>query len=68
MRPAPDRAVVFQESDQLFPWRTVMDNVAYTLRVMGWGRDESEEKAVWYLKMTSLDEAAYHSPHQLSGA
>ncbi|HET6660738.1 MAG TPA: ABC transporter ATP-binding protein [Rubrobacter sp.] len=67
LRPGPDRAVVFQESDQLFPWRTVMDNVAYPLRVMGWGRDESEEKAGWYLKMTSLEDAAYHFPHQLSG-
>jgi len=41
LRPGPDRAVVFQESDQLFPWRTVMDNVAYPLRVMGWDKDES---------------------------
>ena len=67
LRPGPDRAVVFQESDQLFPWRTVMDNVAYPLRVMGWGRDESEEAAGWYLKMTGLEDAAYHFPHQLSG-
>jgi NitT/TauT family transport system ATP-binding protein len=67
LHPGPDRAVVFQESDQLFPWRTVMDNVAYPLRVMGWGRDESEEKAGWYLKMTGLEDAAHHFPHQLSG-
>jgi ABC-type proline/glycine betaine transport system ATPase subunit len=46
----------------------VVDNVAYPLRVMGWGRDESEEKAGWYLKMTGLEDAAYHFPHQLSGA
>jgi NitT/TauT family transport system ATP-binding protein len=68
LRPGPDRAVVFQESDQLFPWSTVVDNLAYPLRVMGWGRDESEEKAGWYLKMTSLEDVAYHFPHQLSGA
>ena len=67
LRPGPDRAVVFQESDQLFPWRTVMDNVAYPLRVMGWDRDASEEKAGWFLKMTGLEDAAYHFPHQLSG-
>ena len=35
LRPGPDRAVVFQESNQLFPWRTVMDNVAFPLRLMG---------------------------------
>src|ERR671921_760458 len=33
VKPGPDRAVVFQEFDQLFPWRTVSDNVAYALRV-----------------------------------
>lgn len=67
LRPGPDRAVVFQESDQLFPWRTVMDNVAYPLRVMGWDKDESEEKAGWYPKMTGLEDAADHFSHQLSG-
>lgn len=29
LRPGPDRAVVFQEFDQLFPWRTVLDNLAH---------------------------------------
>ena len=28
LAPGPDRSVVFQEFDQLFPWRTVLDNVA----------------------------------------
>src|SRR5436190_4558918 len=31
--PGPDRAVVFQEFDQLLPWRTVLGNVAYPLRI-----------------------------------
>ena len=38
LRPGPDRAVVFQEFDQLLPWRTVLGNVAYPLRVNGYGR------------------------------
>ena len=29
LAPGPDRAIVFQEFDQLFQWRTVLDNVAY---------------------------------------
>src|SRR5215207_4644704 len=38
LAPGPDRAVVFQEFDQLFPWRNVLENVAYPLRVNGWRR------------------------------
>jgi NitT/TauT family transport system ATP-binding protein len=66
LRPGPDRAVVFQESNQLFPWRTVMDNVAYPLRLMGKSREEAEETAGWYLEMTGLERAVDRFPHQLS--
>ena len=47
LRPGPDRAVVFQASEQLFAWRTVMDNVAFPLRLMGRSREEAEETAGW---------------------
>ena len=66
LRPGPDRAVVFQEPDQLFPWRTVMDNVAYPLRLVGFGRERSEEMAEWYLEMIGLGHAAELFPHQFS--
>ena len=45
LAPGPDRAVVFQEFDQLFPWRTVLGNVAYPLRVNGHGREEADERS-----------------------
>ncbi|CAN5805175.1 ABC transporter ATP-binding protein [soil metagenome] len=67
LEPGPDRAVVFQEFDQLFPWRTVIDNVAYPLRVVGRDKVEATETAKRYLKMTKLSEAADRFPHQLSG-
>jgi len=67
LRPGPDRAVVFQEFDQLFPWRTVLDNVAYPLRVNGRGRREAAERARAFLELTHLDGASGRHPHELSG-
>ncbi|HEY3564468.1 MAG TPA: ATP-binding cassette domain-containing protein, partial [Casimicrobiaceae bacterium] len=34
-RPGPDRMMVFQEFDQLLPWRTVRENVMFPLRSAG---------------------------------
>src|SRR5215218_3636987 len=65
--PGPDRAVVFQEFDQLFPWRTVIDNVVYPLRVVGRGKNEAAATAKDYLEMMGLSHAAERFPHQLSG-
>jgi sulfonate transport system ATP-binding protein len=65
--PGPDRAVVFQEFDQLFPWRTVLDNVAYPLRVTGRGKKEAAETAGRYVEMMGLAHAVQRFPHQLSG-
>ena len=67
MQPGPDRAVVFQEFDQLFPWRTVSDNVAYALRVTGKEKSEAEAIARRFIEMTGLSHAADLYPHQLSG-
>ena len=67
LRPGPDRAVVFQEFDQLFPWRTVLDNVAYPLRVTGRSKQEARDSAERYVEMMGLSPAAGRYPHQLSG-
>ena len=34
-RPGPDRMMVFQEFDQLLPWRTVKENVLFALNSSG---------------------------------
>ena len=66
-KPGPDRAVVFQEFDQLFPWRTVLDNIAYPQRVIGRSRAAAVERAHDLLKLMKLEHAADRYPHQLSG-
>jgi NitT/TauT family transport system ATP-binding protein len=67
LEPGPDRAVVFQEFDQLLPWRTVLDNVAYPLRVNGRSRRAAAAAAREFLELTHLGRAADRFPHQLSG-
>jgi len=67
LAPGPDRSVVFQEFDQLFPWRTVLDNVAYPLRVNGWKRGAARDRAREFVELTSLSEAKDRYPHELSG-
>ncbi len=67
LSPGPDRAVAFQEFDQLFPWRSVLSNVAYPLRVNGRSRREAAESARRFLRLTRLDHAADRYPHELSG-
>lgn len=67
LKPGPDRAVVFQEFDQLFPWRNVRDNVIYPLRLNGRSADEAGETADRFLEMMGLSQAAHQYPHHLSG-
>jgi NitT/TauT family transport system ATP-binding protein len=67
LAPGPDRAFVFQEFDQLFPWRTVLDNVAYPLRRNGWSRRDARDRAEQFLELTRLSHAVDRYPHELSG-
>ncbi|MBI2016214.1 MAG: ABC transporter ATP-binding protein [Candidatus Rokubacteria bacterium] len=67
-RPGPDRVVVFQEFDQLLPWKTVLANVVYPLRVArGLPAPRARETAESFLAMVGLDRFAASYPHQLSG-
>jgi hypothetical protein len=42
----PDRVMVFQEYDQLLPWKTVRGNILFPLRaaLRPWSRREAEDK------------------------
>jgi len=64
--PGPDRGVVFQ-SFALFPWRTVLDNVAFGPKMRGTRKAERERIAREYLALAKLTEAAGRYPNELSG-
>ncbi|MFM0224357.1 ABC transporter ATP-binding protein [Paraburkholderia dipogonis] len=66
--PGADRIVVFQEFDQLPPWKTVLQNVAFPLRVAKkLSRAEAKERALHYLEKVGLASFANAYPHTLSG-
>ncbi len=66
--PGPDRVVVFQEFDQLPPWKTVRENVAFPVRVSGrMSRKQAAERADYYLEKVGLSRFADAYPNTLSG-
>ena len=66
--PGPDRMMVFQEFDQLLPWKTVKENVMFPLQCTNkLGEREAEEKAMHYIRKVNLEKFADSHPHMLSG-
>jgi len=64
--PSRERGYVFQQYS-LFPWRNVLDNVAFGLEVQGLADEERYQKARKYLKMVGLSSFEKSSPQELSG-
>jgi len=66
--PGPDRVVVFQEFDQLLPWKTVMQNITFALTASGrLPGSEAAARARHYLEKVKLSASADSFPHTLSG-
>jgi len=65
--PGPDRIVVFQEG-ALFPWKTVLDNVTYGLKVQRQtAPEEARARALDMLaRCGGLDRVAHQFPGQIS--
>jgi NitT/TauT family transport system ATP-binding protein len=66
--PGPDRAFVFQEFDQLLPWKTVRDNVVFALTASGkLAKKAAIERARHFIAKVGLTKFADNFPHTLSG-
>lgn len=65
-KPGPDRGPVFQEY-ALFPWKTVLENVAYGMREQGMAKKEALERAQSWLDKVKLSSYASFYPRELSG-
>jgi NitT/TauT family transport system ATP-binding protein len=64
--PGPDRAFVFQ-ADLLYPWRTVLDNIAFGLEIRGVERAQRHARARALAELVGLARFESHYPHELSG-
>jgi NitT/TauT family transport system ATP-binding protein len=66
--PGPDRMMVFQEFEQLMPWKTVYQNVLFPMQVTGKfrGRD-AHDRANAVIEKVNLTRFKDIYPHMLSG-
>lgn len=67
-KPGADRIMVFQDYNQLFPWKTVRHNILYPLKLQRIASaDEREQIVDEVLSKVKLSEYKNYYPHQLSG-
>jgi NitT/TauT family transport system ATP-binding protein len=67
-KPSPDRMMVFQEFDQLLPWKTVKENVVFPMVVSKkFSAAEAADRADHYLEKVGLTKFRDAHPHTLSG-
>jgi NitT/TauT family transport system ATP-binding protein len=64
--PGRERAFVFQAFN-LFPWKTVLENAEFGLKLQGIPTSERRERTRPYLDLVGLSRFEDHYPHQLSG-
>jgi hypothetical protein len=64
--PGADRGMVFQ-GYALFPWRTVLENIAFGLEIKGRSRRERRDVSQRYARMVGLSGFENAYPNELSG-
>lgn len=65
--PSPDRFVVFQKFDQLFPWKTVFKNIEFGLSIKGMPKEKRKKIVMEIIGLVGLSKFENIYPHQLSG-
>ena len=67
--PSKDVMMVFQDANQLFPWKTAVENISFVIRSTNptIGRKAAYVEAVALLNEVGLADYAGYYPHQLSG-
>jgi NitT/TauT family transport system ATP-binding protein len=66
--PGPDRMMVFQEFEQLMPWKTVLQNVLFPMQTTKkFPRAEANERALAFIEKVKLTKFRNVYPHMLSG-
>ncbi|HEY6366238.1 MAG TPA: ABC transporter ATP-binding protein [Candidatus Binatia bacterium] len=64
--PRPGVAIVFQHFG-LLPWKTVLENVAFGLKIAGVSRQQLAERVEHYIRLVGLAGFENQYPYQLSG-
>lgn len=68
-KPEKDIVLVFQDFNQLFPWKTVRDNIVHPLMATGTARNKKEAQMIAdnILSEVDLSDFSKSYPNQLSG-
>lgn len=64
--PGPDRGMVFQHYT-LYPWKNVLENTEFGLKLQGVPKSQRREQASYYLNVVGLSKFAKSLPKELSG-
>ncbi|MHC1719181.1 MAG: ABC transporter ATP-binding protein [Clostridiaceae bacterium] len=69
LKPEASRIMIFQDFNQLFPWKTVYENIMFPLRKLRKNLQDmkKQELAETALNMVKLKDYGGYYPHQLSG-
>ncbi len=67
--PSPESILIFQDFNQLLPWKTILNNVIYPMKINGKGDNNQKRRDIAhkYLEMVKLTGFYSSYPHELSG-